>query len=411
MDGMAKRVLTALGSDPTQGFVMLDRNGTPIWASDSVFLLVDFDANAADPFLDALHPDDVELCSEIFGVEREGVADTTFSMDRRFELIVRIRSPRGGWRPVALRLLNLVDNPEVDGMVLQLTLANQEHSTVEAFDAATMGEPLHEVLRRVLETLCSGGSADAQAAVFDEHERCIAATPGAGIALDELRTGTTWLEMVSDRLDLSVPIVAPSSGNHLGVLETHSNFPDVRPFTRALTSRVTRRIGLLVEADRTRQELRRQAEGDSLTGLANRRALHAHLSRTDLGDWASVVFVDLNGFKDVNDRYGHDIGDAVLIEVARRLRTVAIGHDVIARIGGDEFVLVRHGDSPESCAIGSTDVEQLVNGPFAVGEISLELIASVGIAAGPATETESLIARADAAMYSFKGDRQARRRG
>ena len=115
---MAKRVLTALGSDPTQGFVMLNRSGTPIWASDSVFSLVDFAANAADPFLDALHPDDVELCSEIFGVEREGVADTTFGMDRRFELIVRIRSPRGGWRPVALRLLNLVDNPEVDGMLL-----------------------------------------------------------------------------------------------------------------------------------------------------------------------------------------------------------------------------------------------------------------------------------------------------
>ena len=408
---MAKRVLTALGSDPTQGFVMLNRSGSPIWTSESVFSLVDFDANAADPFLDALHPDDVELCSEIFGVEREGVADTTFGMDRRFELIVRIRSPRGGWRPVALRLLNLVDNPEVDGMLLQLTLANQEHSTVEAFDAAALGEPLDEVLKSVLETLCSGGSADAQAAVFDEHERCIAATRGAGIALGELRNGSTWLAIVGARLDLSVPVIAPSSGSRLGVLETHSNFPDVRPFTRELTSRVARRIGLLVEAERTRQELRSQADGDALTGLANRRALHAHLARKDLGAWASVAFVDLNGFKDINDRYGHDIGDEVLIEVARRLRTVISGRDVIARIGGDEFVLVRHGDSPESCVIGSTVVERTVNGPLSIGEITLEVVASVGVAAGPATETGSLIARADAAMYSFKGDRRARRRG
>ncbi len=410
MDGMAKRVLAALGSDPTQGFVMLNRHGTPIWASDSVFSLVDFNANAADPLLDALHPDDVELCSEIFGVERDGVADTTFGMDRRFELLVRIRSPRGGWRPVALRLLNLVDDPQVDGMVLQLTLANQEHSTVEAFDAAASGEPLHEVLGRVLETLCSGGSADSQAAVFDEHDRCIAATPGAGIALGESRIGPVWHGMVKDRLDLSVPVVAPSTGRPLGVVVTHSNFPDVRPFTRALTGRVARRIGLLVEAEQTRQELRRQADGDALTGLANRRALHAHLSRTDLGDWASVAFVDLNGFKEINDRYGHDIGDEVLIEVAHRLRTVTAGRDVIARIGGDEFVLVRHGESPESCAIGSTDVARAVNGPLAIGEISLEVIASVGVAVGPATETETLIARADAAMYSFKGDRRARRR-
>ncbi len=58
MDAIAKRVLTALGSDPTQGFVMLNRNGTPIWASDSVFTLVDFDPKAPDPLLDALHPDD-----------------------------------------------------------------------------------------------------------------------------------------------------------------------------------------------------------------------------------------------------------------------------------------------------------------------------------------------------------------
>ncbi len=87
------------------------------------------------------------------------------------------------------------------------------------------------------------------------------------------------------------------------------------------------------------------------------------------------------------------------------------GRDVIARIGGDEFVLVRHGDSPESCAIGSTELERTVNGPLTVGEIRLEVVASVGVAAGPATETEMLIARADAEMYSFKGDRRARRRG
>lgn len=409
VDAIGKRVLAALGCDPTQGLVMLNRHGTPIWASDSIFSLVDFDPDAADPLLDALHPDDAELCAEIFDVERAGVADTTFEMDRRFELIVRIRSPRGGWRPVALRLLNYVDNPNVDGMLLQLTLANQEHSTVEAFDAAALGDPLHEVIGRVLETLCSGGSADAQAAMFDGDDRCIAATSGAAIALGEPRTGASWLGVVEDRLDLSISVLAPLSGAHLGILESYSNFPDVRPFTRLLTGRVARRIGLLIEAEHTREELRRQAEGDVLTGLANRRALLAHLSRTDLGDWVSVAFVDLNGFKDINDRYGHDVGDEVLVEVARRLRDVARGHDLIARIGGDEFVLVRQGDSPESSAIRPMEVERAVNTPLAVGEILLDVVASVGIASGPANETETLIARADAAMYSFKGDRQARR--
>ena len=410
MDRIARRVLAALGTDPTQGFVMLDRLGRPIWASDSLGILVDFNPGVADPFTDALHPDDAELCAEIFGVERAGAADTTFEMDRRFELVVRMRSPRGGFRPVGLRLLNHVDNPDVDGMLLQLTLANQEYSTLEAFDAAALGHALNEVLGHVLATLCSGGSADSQAAVFDTEERCIASTPGAGIALGDLRTGARWHEVVGDRLDLSVAVVAPTTGDRLGVVETYSNFPDVRPFTRALTVRVARRIGLLVEAARTRDELQRQADCDALTGLANRRGLRAHLSRADLGAWASVAFVDLNQFKGVNDRFGHDIGDEVLMEVARRLESVALDGDVVARIGGDEFVLVRRGESPESCTIDLEALERTINGRVVLGQITVDVAASIGVAAGPASETEVLLSRADAAMYSLKGNPRARSR-
>jgi diguanylate cyclase (GGDEF)-like protein len=408
---VAHRVVKALGNDPTQAFVLLDRKGKPLWASPSIFSLVDLDVGSDDPLANAMHPDDASLCAEIFDVERAGVADTTFDMERRYELLVRVRSPRGGWNVVALRLLNFPDDPEVNGMLLQMTMANQEHSTVQAFDAAAAGVALAEVLALVLQTICSGGTSDSQAVVFDKSGTCIAATSGAGIAPGEHRNGDLWTRISGGRLDLSVVVTGPTTGEEFGVLETVSNFPDVRPFTRATTERVARRVGLMLEADRAREELCRQADTDALTGLLNRRALRRHLARTDLPSWASVAFVDLNGFKLVNDRYGHSIGDVVLVEVAARLRSISGTNDVVCRVGGDEFVIVRLRETAEGLILEASEVEDVVNGDFVVGEVCLSIAATVGVAAGPALELPTLLTQADIAMYSAKDDHGNNARG
>jgi diguanylate cyclase (GGDEF)-like protein len=410
VDAIAQRVVKALGTDPTQALVFLNTDGRPIWASESLFTLVDVNLAAEDPLADSLHPDDVSLCSDIFATEKLGVADTSVDMDRRFELQVRLRSPRGGWNVVALRLLNVPHDPEINGMLLQLTMVNQEHSTVEAFDAAALGQPLDQVLRLVLETLCSGGEAESQAAVFDRFDACIASTRGAGIEPGDSRTGKRWNELVDGKLDLSVPVTGPSEGLTIATLETFSNFPDVRPFTRALTARVARRIGLLLEADHAREELTRQADCDVLTGLYNRRALNRHLISANPPTYASVAFVDLNHFKSVNDRYGHAVGDEVLQEVARRLRSLARAEDFVARIGGDEFVLIRQSHSLEQCEIETAEMTAVLDGRLQIGPIAIEFSTSVGVATGRASETFELLANADVAMYSCKPDRRAMRR-
>jgi diguanylate cyclase (GGDEF)-like protein len=404
---IAGRVVKALGNDPTQAFVLLDRSGQPVWASPSLFTLIDVDLHASDPFADALHPADAELCGEIFHVEKQGVADTSFDMDRRFELLVRVRSPRGGWNVVALRLLNYPDDPDIDGMLLQVTMANQEHSTVQAFDAAALGEPINEVLTLVLETICSGGAADVQAALFDQSDVCIAATRGAVIAPGDLRHGERWSQVAQQGLDLSIPVVGPSAGRRIGVLESVSNFPDVRPFTRELTHRVARRVGLLLEAHHTREELRRQANTDALTGLQNRRVLYEHLARTDLQPWASVAFVDLNGFKEINDRFGHSIGDDVLREVANRLRDSKRASDLLCRIGGDEFVVVRHGDGLADASFHAASLANVVDGDLCIGDVRLLITASVGVASGPSSDMLTLLTAADMSMYAAKPHRRS----
>jgi GGDEF domain-containing protein len=99
-------------------------------------------------------------------------------------------------------------------------------------------------------------------------------------------------------------------------------------------------VGVDVTAARNDSEvLRQRAVTDELTGLANRSGLRDHVARM-AGSGASVVFCDLNGFKAVNDVHGHDVGDAVLVQVARRLQRTTRGEDFVARIGGDEFVIV-----------------------------------------------------------------------
>lgn len=407
MSDAAVRVLAAIGSDPTQAFVLIDPAGRPLWASPSLFTLFEVDLSVADPFTHALHPDDVGVVEDILRAEQSGPADDSFTLDRRFELLVRLRSPSGSWRWVSLRLHNRSDDPVVQGMVLQLTLANQERSTVEAFDAAALGAPTVEVIGRVLETLSTGGTGAAHVAVFGLDGLCVATTPGAGIAVGDRHDGHAWRAVSTGRIDLDVPVVGPSGRAH-GRLVMVSNFPDVRPFTRALAASVARRVGLLLDAAEARTELRRQAVTDPLTGLANRRAVYDHLEGDDGVGFVSVAFVDLDGFKGVNDELGHHVGDEILVAVACRLRAVARPGDLVARMGGDEFVLVRHGADLEACAIDDDAVVCAVRGDVTVAGRAVFVDASIGVAAGPAGEHRALLAAADAAMYEAKAPRRRR---
>ncbi len=161
------------------------------------------------------------------------------------------------------------------------------------------------------------------------------------------------------------------------------------------------------------QRLNYLAHHDGLTGLFNRATLEerlaweiAHLG--ERGNFA-LLYLDLDGFKPVNDLHGHRAGDAVLALVAERLRAATRAGDTVARIGGDEFVILQGGHAetaqPAAAAALAQRLLEALAAPFAVGEQSVRVGASIGIAVAPAdgSTAETLLRSADTALYQAKG--------
>lgn len=155
-------------------------------------------------------------------------------------------------------------------------------------------------------------------------------------------------------------------------------------------------------------ELRHQALHDPLTGLANRASATKRLEEVLSADGPGeigLLFCDLNKFKQVNDRLGHAAGDALLQEVADRLRRCTRTGDLIARLGGDEFVFILDGITTldEVMEVGRR-VAQVLRRPFLLGGEALEVSASVGASVGRRGEASpaKMMSSADAAMYAAK---------
>ncbi|EFW80702.1 GGDEF domain/EAL domain-containing protein [Pseudomonas savastanoi pv. glycinea] len=157
------------------------------------------------------------------------------------------------------------------------------------------------------------------------------------------------------------------------------------------------------------QELTHLALHDNLTGLPNRVLLTDRIEQamkkvSESGGCFALMFMDLDGFKPVNDAFGHHTGDLLLRQVALRLRNNLHRHDTLARIGGDEFVLlVELHDPQDALAVATRQVNEIGN-PFTIGEHQLQISLSIGICMYPGngnTQHELLI-NADAAMYHTK---------
>ena len=158
------------------------------------------------------------------------------------------------------------------------------------------------------------------------------------------------------------------------------------------------------------EELTQLALHDTLTGLPNRILLADRIGQAmnkvaEQGGCFSLMFIDLDGFKPVNDAFGHHLGDRLLREVALRLREQLRSQDTLARIGGDEFVLLVRLLEPDDAPQVAARQVSLLSRAFRVDEHELLISASVGIALYPGNglTAEELLMNADAAMYHAKG--------
>ena len=157
--------------------------------------------------------------------------------------------------------------------------------------------------------------------------------------------------------------------------------------------------------------LAHEAQHDALTGLPNRRRMQDALDRSLSADAVAVLFVDLDGFKPVNDAHGHEAGDELLRQVAHRLSACVRENDVLARVGGDEFVVLMPGvlnqaDADAMCARIRLAIEE----PFPIDGSQVLIGASIGVhLAGSSTDPDEALRAADHAMYTVKKSGGGRR--
>lgn len=159
-----------------------------------------------------------------------------------------------------------------------------------------------------------------------------------------------------------------------------------------------------------RRQLRGQASLDTLTGVLNRRQLPGRLATVVQASHqqaapSAVLFIDLDRFKRINDAFGHRIGDEVLIETARRIGRCIRGHDSLARMGGDEFVvLLGQLQNAKEAGLVAQRIIHAVSRPILINDQNFALTVSIGIAVYPddGTQGEVLLHHADLAMYAVK---------
>jgi diguanylate cyclase (GGDEF)-like protein len=245
---------------------------------------------------------------------------------------------------------------------------------------------------------------------------------GAAVVMGAAVTGMHYTGMAGANVPLGALCRSANAlgGFGLGVLVTlatltllamtwFTSMLDAR--MRGRTSRLARSLQVANSQLQTaNDELRRRAFIDPLTGLPNRMLFEDRLahgvmrSGRQAEQRLAVLFIDLDGFKPVNDSFGHAAGDTVLREAARRLDEVARQTDTVARLGGDEFVLLMEQVAGVAdCEALARRLLEAMRVPFQIAERAMQISASIGIVVFPDHgDADKLLAHADAAMYAAK---------
>jgi diguanylate cyclase (GGDEF)-like protein/PAS domain S-box-containing protein len=317
----------------------------------------------------------------------------------------------------------------IDGVILQVRRWRGTVLLYGAVDALAGGAPLPEVLARLIDLVehDSPGSVASVVTGWDGARwSTVVHSPALGEAADVLLGDPAELQRAVERdlvtgVDGIGPSIAAACRERgldecwlLPVRIRDERVPSAallvwrsvpgtpQPHLVTTIERVGRLVGLAIESHQNRTSWRRAALTDELTGLGSRSALEEHLAELDrTGSARSVLFCDLDGFKEVNDELGHEVGDRVLQVVADRLRGALRPDDVAIRWGGDEFAIICTGHlDPEALA---TRIIDRVNEPIVVGPHTLQLGISIGVAwsSGP-TPVADLLRRGDHALRDAK---------
>ena len=386
----------------------MDEEGRLLWANRAAqaFSGWDIESRLGCPVFDLVHPDDLQFAFMSLGTVRSKEVGTPIEL--------RVGSPEG-WKLVELVGANRLDDPEVGCLVLTVRdLTERRRWEVGRSDDAVFRTVVHNAASLLVLLAPDGTIKAASAAVTRALQRDQEALEGAAL-LDLV--APEHRSKLEDSLEVCGRFgAAPSEPVTVEVALTAADGSAV-PYELSLVdlSDDPTVNGVVVSGHNitklrlAQDALMDLARKDPLTMLPNRAAADQRLEELlDRHAALVVAFVDLDGFKALNDRYGHVVGDQVLRAVAGWLAETVRPADLVARFGGDEFLVVAEATRAEPAGLARR-LASAARGRVDTGEHLLEITASVGVACSQPGDTPTeVIRRADAAMYRAKA---AGRRG
>ncbi|MEY2455881.1 MAG: diguanylate cyclase [Acidimicrobiaceae bacterium] len=395
---------TAIVASPRVGVIHCDGFGVITTACDSTLALLRQPPGSlvGGPILHQLHPADHEaaIVNWVAGKEQPGVA-----------LRWRCRVVRADGSPlwVEATLTNEIDATGAGDVRIDLYDISQEVAATEALAAET------ELLALLTESLPVGvAKFDARGHIEHANRRLTQLL--APTHPEELLGRAVRGELEAGELGSAFrALVQEGAGSllvvdHVGsdgvVRHLEWTIRPVRSDAGAVTGGVVC-IADVTEAGHLRIALEHRARTDALTGCLNRAgtiaALEGALANVEPGEGIGLLFIDLDGFKHINDASGHAIGDVVLEIVASRLRDTSRQEDLLGRLGGDEFVVIAPRlESAAAALVLANRISTHLQGVAAIGELSVAIAASIGVAWTATGKASDLLAHADAAMYEAK---------
>jgi diguanylate cyclase (GGDEF)-like protein len=395
---------TAVAASPRIGEIWCDAYGVITSSSPSTLVLLGRPGQSVDgtPIVAHLHPDDHEaaLVNWLAAKEQRGVA-----------LRWRCRLVRSDGSPLWVEI-TITYEIEADGNGEVRFLVHDISREIAATDALIAERALIDLLT---ETLPVGvAKFDAQGRVEHANRRLseLLAPLDPNVMLDQAVGGEL------EDLDLTVAFAALLRDGVPSRLVVDHVLDDATVRHLEWTIRAVLGeggdvtggvvcIADVTESTRLRAQLESRARTDALTACLNRAgavaALEHALADVRPSEGVGLLFIDLDGFKGVNDSRGHAIGDAVLEEVARRLRSASRPIDLVGRLGGDEFVVIAPSLHSASAAfVFAGRISRQLQGPAVIGGIAVPISASIGVAWASTSTASDLLSEADAAMYVAK---------